>query len=184
MTPERWAQIRQIFDGALERTPKDRAAYLRVVCAGDDAMRREVESLLASHADASGFWRSPRPTWASRCTIRARNRANIRRIPRGPYQLRSASDAEGWVRCGWRRLPGNGVKVAVKLVKRGMDTSEILRRFRMERQVLASLNHPNIARLIDGGSTRKACPIWRWNTWKAYPSTSFARRGRAPSRID
>ena len=59
MTPERWAQIRQIFDGALERAPKDRAAYLRVTCARDDAMRREVESLLASHDEASGFLAKP-----------------------------------------------------------------------------------------------------------------------------
>jgi len=46
LTPERWAQIRQIFDGALERSEVDRAAYLRVVCARDDELRREVESLL------------------------------------------------------------------------------------------------------------------------------------------
>jgi hypothetical protein len=103
VTPERWAQIRQIFDGALERTPKDRAAYLRVVCARDDAMRREVESLLASHDDASGFLAKPAATWAIHCTIRARNRASIQPdFAPGHISLRSASGAEEWVRCGWR----------------------------------------------------------------------------------
>ncbi len=59
MTPERWAQVRQIFDGALERPEVDRAAYLRVVCARDDELRREVESLLSSHDAAGDFLERP-----------------------------------------------------------------------------------------------------------------------------
>src|SRR5207247_4544064 len=59
VTPERWAQIRQIFEGALERPDKDRAAYLRVVCARDEQLRREVETLLASHDGSGDFMAKP-----------------------------------------------------------------------------------------------------------------------------
>ena len=59
LTPQRWAQIRQIFDGALERPAKDRAAYLRVLCARDEELRREVESLLRSHEQSDEFLETP-----------------------------------------------------------------------------------------------------------------------------
>jgi eukaryotic-like serine/threonine-protein kinase len=59
LTREQWAQIRQIFEGALERPAKDRAAYLRVVCAGDDQLRREVENLLESHDTSTDFLSTP-----------------------------------------------------------------------------------------------------------------------------
>ena len=88
MTPERWAQIRQIFDGALERAPKDRAAYLRVVCAGDDATRREVESLLASHEDASDFLAKPAAALGSALRFTGEESGEYPSGFRaGPYQL-------------------------------------------------------------------------------------------------
>ncbi len=102
-----------------------------------------------------------------------KNRANIQRdFAPGRINWRSASDAEGWVRCGWLR-DLRASKVAVKLVKRGMDTSEILRRFRMERQVLASLDHPNIARLIDGGSTAEGMPYLAMEYVEGTPIDQF-----------
>ena len=59
MTPQRWEQIRQVFDGALERPAQDRAAYLRVLCARDDELRREVETLLLSSERAGEFLETP-----------------------------------------------------------------------------------------------------------------------------
>jgi len=59
LTPQRWAQIRQVFDGALERPAKDRAAYLRVLCARDEDLRHEVESLLRSHEQSDEFLETP-----------------------------------------------------------------------------------------------------------------------------
>ena len=164
MTPERWAEIRQIFEGALERAPKDRAAYLRVVCAGDDTMRREAESLLASHEDASGFLAKPAADLGYTLHYSGEESGEYPTGFRaGPYQLEKRIGRGGmgsvWLATGPEGASvGNSQKVAVKLVKRGMDTAEILRRFRMERQVLASLDHPNIARLIDGGSTPEGLP--------------------------
>ena len=59
MTPERWVQIRQIFEGALDRPEGDRAAYLRITCARDEELRRDVEGLLASHEDSADFLNKP-----------------------------------------------------------------------------------------------------------------------------
>ena len=174
MTPERWAQIRQIFDGALERAPKDRAAYLRVVCAGDDAMRREVESLLASHDGASDFLAKPAADLGH--TLHYSGEESLEYptgFRAGQYQLERRIGRGGMGSVWLAAAPGSTVKVAVKLVKRGMDTSEILRRFRMEREVLASLNHPNIARLIDGGSTPDGMPYLAMEYVEGKPIDQF-----------
>ncbi len=173
MTPERWAQIRQIFDGALERPPKDRAAYLRVVCARDDPMRREVESLLASHDDASGFLARPAADLGSTLHYSGEESGEYPAGFRaGPYQLEKRI-GRGGMGSVWLASRPDSPKVAIKLVKRGMDTSEILRRFRMERQVLASLDHPNIARLIDGGSTPEGMPYLAMEYVEGTPIDQF-----------
>lgn len=184
MTPERWAQIRQIFEGALERSPKDRASYLRVVCAGDDSTRREVESLLESHDDASGFLAKPAADLGNTLHYSDEESGEYPAGFRaGPYQLERRIGRGGmgsvWLACPIGNSqpdgtsPVNSQKVAVKLVKRGMDTTEILRRFRMERQVLASLNHPNIARLIDGGSTPEGMPYLAMEYVEGKPIDQF-----------
>jgi len=173
VTPERWAQIRQIFDGALERSPKDRAAYLRVVCARDDAMRQEVESLLDSHEDASDFLAKPVADLGY--TLHYSGEESVEYptgFRAGPYQLEKRI-GRGGMGSVWLASRPEGVRVAVKLVKRGMDTSEILRRFRMERQVLASLDHPNIARLIDGGSTPEGMPYLAMEYVEGTPIDQF-----------
>ncbi len=173
MTPERWAQIRRIFDGAIERPPKDRAAYLRVVCAGDDGVRREVESLLASHEDASGFLAKPAADLGfTRVYAGEESGEYPAGFRAGPYQLEKRI-GRGGMGSVWLASKADGPKVAVKLVKRGMDTSEILRRFRMERQVLASLDHPNIARLIDGGSTPEGMPYLAMEYVEGTPIDQF-----------
>lgn len=176
MTPERWAQIRQIFDGALERAPRDRAAYLRVVCARDDEMRREVESLLASHDEASGFLAKPVADLGYTLHYSGEESGEYPAGFRaGPYQLEKRI-GRGGMGSVWLASRGPGAKVAVKLVKRGMDTSEILRRFRTERQVLASLNHPNIARLIDGGSTPDGMPFLAMEYVEGTPIDQFCEK--------
>ncbi len=160
MTPERWAEIRQIFDGALERPAKDRAAYLRVVCARDDELRREVETLLASHDESEDFLTTP-AAHLSQIISRDEERDEYPKGYRvGPYQFerRIGRGGMGTVWLATRHDHEYHKQVAIKMVKRGMDSHEILRRFRTERQVLANLEHPNIARLIDGGSTPDGLP--------------------------
>ena len=164
MTPERWAQIRQIFDGALERSEVDRAAYLRVVCARDDELRREVESLLASHDSAGTFLDKPAASISEMTQTLISSGVELQDYPPGhrvgPYELQKCIGRGGMGSVWLATRSDNEFKkrVAIKLVKRGMDTQEILRRFRLERQVLAGLTHANIAALIDGGSTPDGLP--------------------------
>ena len=161
MTPERWALIRRIFEGVLERPEQDRAAFLRVQCARDDELRREVESLLVSHEASTEFLNTPAVDLNRALQAVDDLTGEIPRVQFvGPYQLerRIGKGGMGSVWLARRVDHAYEKKVAVKMVKRGMDTQEILRRFRMERQVLAGLDHPNIARLIDGGSTPDGLP--------------------------
>ncbi|MBZ5676378.1 MAG: serine/threonine protein kinase [Acidobacteriia bacterium] len=164
MTPERWAQIRQIFDGALERSEVDRAAYLRVVCARDDDLRREVESLLSSHDSAGDFLDKPAASFAGTTQTLISSGIDLQEYPPGhrvgAYELQKCIGRGGMGSVWLATRSDNEFKkqVAIKLVKRGMDTQEILRRFRLERQLLAGLTHPNIAALIDGGSTPDGLP--------------------------
>jgi len=164
LTPERWAQIRQIFDGALERSEVDRAAYLRVVCARDDDLRREVESLLASHDSAGDFLDKPAASFSGATQTLNSSGIDLQEYPPGhrvgAYELQKCIGRGGMGSVWLATRFDNEFKkqVAIKLVKRGMDTQEILRRFRLERQLLAGLTHPNIAALIDGGSTPDGLP--------------------------
>ena len=167
MTPQRWEQIRQVFDGALERSAQDRAAYLRVLCARDDELRREVETLLRSSEQAGEFLEIPAAQLSQFVlSDSARDPAHDDggEYPEGyrvgPYQFvrRIGRGGMGAVWLATRFDQVYRKQVAIKMVKRGMDSQEILRRFRTERQVLANLDHPNIARLIDGGSTPDGLP--------------------------
>jgi len=136
-------------------------------------MRREVESLLASHDDASGFLAQPAADLGYTLHYSGEESGEYPAGFRaGPYQLEKRI-GRGGMGSVWLASRGEGQKVAVKLVKRGMDTSEILRRFRMERQVLASLNHPNIARLIDGGSTPEGMPYLAMEYVEGTPIDQF-----------
>ncbi len=138
-------------------------------------MRREVESLLASHDDASGFL--AKPVAADLGYTLHYSGEESAEYPSGfragPYQLEKRIGRGGMGSVWLAASAGNSQKVAVKLVKRGMDTSEILRRFRMERQVLASLDHPNIARLIDGGSTPEGMPFLAMEYVEGIPIDQF-----------
>ncbi len=161
MTPERWAKVRDIFEGAVERPAKDRAAYLRVVCARDDELRREVESLIASHDEATDFLSKPAAQLSQVIVPREEDTNEYQPGYRlGPYEFvkRIGTGGMGSVWLATRFDSEYKKRVAIKMVRRGMNTQEILRRFRMERQVLANLEHPNIAGLIDGGSTPDGLP--------------------------
>ncbi len=161
MTPQRWAVVREIFEAAVERDPVARAEYLNAACAGDDELRREVESLLGSHARADDFLSEP-PVELSGGPAPPQDLSSevLEGLRVGAYQLQTCL-GRGGMSSVWMAARVDHEyeqKVAIKLVRRGMDSREILRRFRIERQVLARLDHPNIARLLDGGSTPDGLP--------------------------
>ena len=187
MTPERWAHVRRVFDGALERPAKDRAAYLRLVCARDDELRREVETLLASHDQSEDFLATPAAhlnqilASDSQIVTHDDERDDFPKGYRvGPYQFerRIGRGGMGAVWLATRHDREYQKQVAIKMVKRGMDSQEILRRFRIERQVLANLDHPNIARLIDGGSTPDGLPYLVMEYVEGTPIDQYCERNK------
>jgi serine/threonine-protein kinase len=156
-----------LFHEALRQAPAERPEFLRRACAGDDDLLGQVERLLASDAEDDGFLTAPAigrefvmpsPESLGQLTGGTPAPPAQRRI--GAYQLvrllGSGGIANVWLA---RRVDEHFEKeVAIKLIKRGMDTEAILARFRQERQLLARLEHPNLARLIDGEATDDGRP--------------------------
>jgi formylglycine-generating enzyme required for sulfatase activity len=157
MSPERWRRVGEVFAEAARQADGERAAYLDRACAGDPGLRAEVEGLLRhdEQAERAGFLTAPfvppdRPPGPGERLIG-------RRI--GPYEVRALIGGGG-MGTVYRaaRVDEYRQEVALKLIKAGLDGEEALRRFRAERQVLAELHHPNIARLLDGGTTEDGLP--------------------------
>ncbi len=154
MTPERWAQVGRLLLAARELPPENRAAFLEEECGGDSDLKSELESLLASVDPAESFLEQP-------AAGHPRQAAGFRQQV-GPYEPLGeiGRGGMGVVYKAVRRDQGFERFVAIKLVKRGMDTDFILRRFESERRILAGLDHSNIARVLDGGSTDDGLPYF------------------------
>src|SRR4051812_31402231 len=154
MSPELWRQIKTVFQTAAELDSSQRAAYLDEACAGRDDIRREVEALLAASAEADDFIEAPALQRHAGTLIEQLPDPVVgRRI--GPYRV-TGEIGRGGMGVVYKAVRADDhfqQQVAIKIVKRGMDTDFILRRFRNERQILAGLKHPNIALLLDGGAT-------------------------------
>ena len=155
MTPERWAQIKQAMQAALDLPEANRRAFLESACAGDAALRAEVESLLAAHNQASGFLdvaasppEPPDPGYLAAGT----------RL--GPYVL-VQSIGEGGMGMVYQALREDISKlVAIKVVKRGIESEFLLSRFANERQILAHFDHPYITKFLDSGLTGDGRPYF------------------------
>ena len=155
MTPERWAEVGRLFDAAQGVAPEGREAFLESQCDGDSELKAEVRSLLASLEASESFLEQPAAGDPRQSPAVPRSRV-------GSYELLEeiGRGGMGVVYKAVRRDQGFERFVAVKLVKRGMDTDFILRRFESERRILAGLDHPNIARVLDGGSTEDGLPYF------------------------
>jgi tetratricopeptide (TPR) repeat protein/tRNA A-37 threonylcarbamoyl transferase component Bud32 len=155
MTPARWKRAGELFHQALERPAGERRPWLGELCAGDTEMLAEVESLLGSDADGAGKILADKIEPAFSALVRGNMPERA-----GPYRLvrELGRGGMGTVYLGERDDDEYQTKVAIKLVRRGMDTGIILNRFYRERQTLARLQHPHIARLLDGSTTADGEP--------------------------
>ncbi|MEM7352002.1 MAG: serine/threonine-protein kinase [Acidobacteriota bacterium] len=156
MTPERWRQVQWLFDAVLSREPAERPAFLEQATADDHELRREVDSLIASLQAASRFIEDP--AFDIRASTESETLAVGARV--GAYRVERllGSGGVGRVYLASRADQAFEKQVAIKVLKRGMDTDELVRRFVSERQILAQLEHPNIAQLLDGGATEDGRP--------------------------
>ncbi len=164
MEADRWSRIEELFHAASKLEPGQREAYLRQSTGDDESLRRAVIDLLDGDKHATDFLAHPAlgsdfQLYESPHDSRDDKEGPIgKRV--GAYRLVKyiASGGMGAVYLAVRDDDQYEKEVAIKLIKRGMDTDDILRRFRGERQLLATLEHPNIARLIDGGATDSGLP--------------------------
>jgi hypothetical protein len=160
-TSPRWQRIKELFQSALEREPEHRSAFLAEVCADDLSLKAELESLLSSFELADSFLPT-RPMGSAADSGNLVNPEVWEGQSVGAYKLIRplAHGGMGIVLLAVRADEQFQKRVAIKLIKRGMDSAAILRRFRNERQILAGLDHPYIARLLDGGTTEAGLPYF------------------------
>jgi serine/threonine protein kinase/TolB-like protein len=155
MDAERWRRVEDLFHQALAREEPERRLFLDEQCRSDPALRDEVDRLLAADAQA------PARIAATVGDAMQLFRTSISPGMRiGPYEI-LAVQGEGGMGIVYRARRNDEVfqkEVAIKVVKRGLGTDDLDRRFRRERQILARLEHPFIARVLDGGSTDEGLP--------------------------
>jgi non-specific serine/threonine protein kinase/serine/threonine-protein kinase len=174
---ERWRRIKGILEGALDCPAEQRAAFIANASAGDEDLRREVESLVAcSNGEWNVFDAEPDARLASFFAEPSPPSRAGERI--GAYALLAelGHGGMGTVYLARRADDEFQQRVAVKLVRPGMASEEALRRFRGERQISASLDHPNIARLLDGGATEAGEPYFVMEYVEGEPLLDHCRR--------
>ncbi len=167
MSSSNWQKVEEIFDEAAELPRAEREFFLDEACDGDEDLRREVEALLAADEQSDDFIESPIIASNTLAGLLPNNIEDSvaphflgKRV--GAYQLvrELGRGGMGAVFLASRADAEFRKEVAIKLVKRGMDTDFILKRFRNERQILAHLDHPNVARLLDGGTSEDGLPYF------------------------
>jgi tetratricopeptide (TPR) repeat protein/serine/threonine protein kinase len=170
--PEHQPQVDEVFDEALRRAAgADRAHYLDEACGGDPELRRRVERLLKAVAEAGSFLEAPAQDPSPTVDQPPVERPGT---TIGPYKL-IEQIGEGGMGTVWMAQQTEPVKrlVAVKLIKAGMDSKQVIARFEAERQALALMEHPNIARVLDGGTSESGRPYFVMDLVKGVPITRY-----------
>lgn len=187
--PDLWARADTVFAEALEQPAAQRAAFVRAACGADQRLFSRVLGLLESVADTEGFLEDPaallQPALEDLFTGDGveRDAAPEGSDPEvsllvGPYRLvrRIGRGGTGTVYLGERVDGLFSQAVAVKVVRRGLDSEDVLRRFNAERRILASLRHPGIARLLDGGALPDGRPYMVMEYLEGLPITTYCDR--------
>ena len=167
-------RLEELFTAAVARTdPAERAAYLDVACGADESLRRRVEALLASHNAEDSFLIAPP---APAATVSAADGPLTERTGSmvGRYKLleQIGEGGFGTVFMAEQQHPVRR-RVALKVIKPGMDTRQVIARFEAERQALALMDHPNIAKVLDAGATDTGRPYFVMELVKGVPITDY-----------
>lgn len=176
MTPEQWQRLRPILESALELDSADRPAFLDEACA-EPSLRQEIESLIAAHEQAGTNALAP----SAVASFIAEEELRFRLPPGkhvGPYEILEEI-AQGGMGAVYRAIRADGQykqQVALKIVRADLGTELAAARFRNERQVLASLDHPNIAKILDGGTTADGLPYFVMELIDGLPVTEYCDR--------
>ena len=167
--------LRQIFAEAIQiENPRDREKYLQQACGGDQLLLEQVQQLLDDHVNLGSFLEpdsanTPTESLSENSRIQQPLQSSI-----GPYRLLEeiGSGGMGVVYLAHQTKPVDR-RVALKIIKPGMDTRQVLARFEAERQALALMDHPNIARVLDAGQTESGLPYFVMELVNGVPITEF-----------
>jgi serine/threonine protein kinase/tetratricopeptide (TPR) repeat protein len=178
-------KVRDIFVAAIKVAPEQWPAFLQETCAGDENLRRQVTDLLQAHQQVGSFLDQPvahvrtagDADQGANGSARKSADPSPQEIPGtliGPYKL-SELIGEGGMGAVWMAEQREPVqrRVALKIIKAGMDTRHIVARFEAERQALALMDHPNIARVFDGGTTAGGRPYFVMELVKGTPIIQY-----------
>ena len=180
MSDERWSRVKELFAEALDQAPDERDSFLARRCPDDASLREEVRTLLVAHESAGTFIETPpAPVAAARL---GEQPAQLAGRMVGPYRVirEIGHGGMGTVYLAARADGAFEKQVAIKVIRRGLDTEDVLLRFRHEREALASLDHPNIARLLDAGSTSDGLPYFVMEYVEGTPINRFCDERRLP----
>lgn len=171
MTPERFRQIRNLFEAALERDAASRPSFLAEACQGDEPLREEVGRLLSAHQQEAALL--DRGAVRPELLTGEPGRMEGRRV--GHYEIlrELGRGGMGSVYLALRTDDVYRKPVAFKVVRPEAGTHEVIQRFRREREILASLDHPNLARLLDGGTTPEGLPYFVMDYVEGQPIETY-----------
>jgi serine/threonine-protein kinase len=183
MSRDRWRRALDLLDGALDLPAAERARFLELACGEDDELRAQVETLLAADTAASPLLDAPfdaAAALAGSIDADAPETPTDSRI--GAYRIvgELGRGGMGAVYLAERADGQFEHRVALKLVRRGIESADVVRRFLHERQILARLEHPHIARLLDGGLTEAGLPYFVMEYVEGEPITSHCDGRRLP----
>jgi tetratricopeptide (TPR) repeat protein len=179
MVPERWRRIEELYHAARDHQGGDRSSFLDQACGGDEELKREVEAVLAQDSH-SGVLDRPAPQVAP---TESPEPAEAGRAEIDRYRLLEKI-GEGGMGEVWLAEQSEPIRrrVALKLVLGGMNTREVIARFESERQALALMDHPAIAKVFDAGSTSQGAPYFVMEYVAGMPITAYCDHHRLNTR--
>jgi serine/threonine protein kinase len=179
-----WKRAKQIFHEALEKSGPDRSGFVDSACGDDERLRARVQALLKAHDEAGEFLASPTVAGADKAARAAATLSSSRPSEGpgttiGPYKLLQVIGEGGFgvVYMAEQEEPVRR-RVALKIIKLGMDTRQVIARFEAERQALALMEHPSIARVLDAGATETGRPYFVMELVKGVPITEYCDSDR------
>ena len=161
-----------IFGAVLALPPAERAAYLEAACAGDLDLRQRVQELLEAHDEGGRFMQEPAAPVAEKTVLAPLREKPGERIGRYKLLEQVGEGGCGVVYVAEQEEPVRR-RVALKVIKLGMDTRQVIARFEAERQALALMDHPNIAKVLDAGTTEAGRPFFVMELVKGIPITRY-----------
>src|SRR5205809_3187836 len=170
--------LEAIFDAALELPAEERPAYLTQACAGNEALRCQVERLLRNLSRAGHFLTQGEQATAEPASAVLEKPGN--KVGRYKLLQQIGEGGCGVVYMAEQTEPVQR-RVALKIIKLGMDTKQVIARFEAERQVLALMDHPNIAKVLDGGVTEAGRPYFVMELVRGIKVTEFCDHNNLPT---